>query len=76
VIRRLLSDQPAERGTTADVLVALARAAGKKLRPWPDWLDRYAASPSSHLSVAAAGTSALAAVEDDQYDDSDSDIGQ
>ncbi|MDX6248863.1 MAG: eukaryotic-like serine/threonine-protein kinase [Kribbellaceae bacterium] len=76
VIRRLLSDQPAERGTTADVLVALARAAGKKLRPWPEWLDRYAASPSRHLSVAADGTSALAAVEDDQYDDSDSDIGQ
>lgn len=41
VIRQLLAEQPAERGTTAQVLVALAEAAGE-LRPWPDWLDRYA----------------------------------
>jgi serine/threonine protein kinase len=45
LIRQLRSEQPAERGTTADVLVALAEAAGKVLRPWPAWLDRYAAVP-------------------------------
>jgi serine/threonine protein kinase len=42
IIRRLRSEQPAERGATADVLVALAEAAGE-FRPWPAWLDRYAA---------------------------------
>jgi serine/threonine protein kinase len=42
VIERLLADDPAARGSTADVLVALATAAGE-LRPWPEWLDRYAA---------------------------------
>jgi serine/threonine protein kinase len=41
LIRQLLADKPAERGTTGDVLVALAEAAGE-LRPWPPWLDRYA----------------------------------
>jgi hypothetical protein len=41
VIRQLLSEQPSERGVTADVLVALAEAAGE-LRPWPTWLDRHA----------------------------------
>jgi serine/threonine protein kinase len=44
LIRQLLAEQPAERGTTADVLVALAEAAGELLRPWPAWLDRYAAA--------------------------------
>jgi eukaryotic-like serine/threonine-protein kinase len=43
LIRQLLSEQPAERGTTGKVLVALANAAGELLRPWPAWLDRYAA---------------------------------
>jgi serine/threonine protein kinase len=43
VIRQLLAEEPAERGSTPDVLVALADVAGD-LRPWPDWLDRYAAS--------------------------------
>jgi serine/threonine protein kinase len=42
LIRQLRSEQPAERGTTGDVLVALANAAGQ-FRPWPAWLDRYAA---------------------------------
>jgi eukaryotic-like serine/threonine-protein kinase len=42
LIRQLLSEQPAERGTTGDVLVALAEAAGE-FRPWPAWLDRYVA---------------------------------
>ena len=51
VIRKLLAEQPAERGTTADALVALADAAGA-LRPWPDWLDRYAGGRLS----AGAGT--------------------
>lgn len=41
VIRQLLAEQPGERGTTADVLVALADVAGE-IRPWPKWLDRYA----------------------------------
>jgi serine/threonine protein kinase len=41
LIRQLLADKPAARGTTGDVLVALAEAAGE-LRPWPPWLDRYA----------------------------------
>jgi serine/threonine protein kinase len=43
IIRQLLAEQPAERGATADILVALADAAGELLRPWPAWLDRYAA---------------------------------
>jgi serine/threonine protein kinase len=42
IIRQLRSEQPAERGTTGDILVALAAAAGE-FRPWPAWLDRYAA---------------------------------
>ncbi|MEV4266707.1 serine/threonine-protein kinase [Kribbella sp. NPDC049584] len=45
VIRQLLAEQPGERGTTADLLVALAEVAGE-LRPWPKWLDRYAAGGS------------------------------
>jgi serine/threonine protein kinase len=49
LIRQLRSEQPAERGTTADVLVALADAAGELLRPWPAWLDRYAAGSLSPL---------------------------
>jgi hypothetical protein len=43
LIQQLLAEQPAKRGTTADVLVALAEAAGELLRPWPTWLDRYTA---------------------------------
>ena len=43
LIRQLRSEQPAERGTTGDVLVALAEAAGEPLRPWPAWLDRHVA---------------------------------
>jgi len=42
LIQQLRSEQPAERGTTGDVLVALAETAGDLLRPWPAWLDRYA----------------------------------
>jgi serine/threonine protein kinase len=42
IIRQLLAKQPAERGNTADILVALADAAGE-FRPWPAWLDRHAA---------------------------------
>jgi len=42
VIRQLVAERPEDRGTTAEVLVALADAAGE-LRPWPEWLDRYAA---------------------------------
>jgi hypothetical protein len=45
VIRQLLAEQPGERGTTAEVLVALAEVAGG-LRPWPKWLDRYAGGGS------------------------------
>jgi serine/threonine protein kinase len=41
LIRQLRSEQPAERGTTGEILVALANAAGE-FRPWPAWLDRYA----------------------------------
>jgi serine/threonine protein kinase len=44
VIRQLRSEQPAERGTTGDILVALADAAGE-FRPWPAWLDHYATDP-------------------------------
>jgi serine/threonine protein kinase len=43
LIQQLLAEQPANRGTTADVLIALANAAGELLRPWPAWLDRYTA---------------------------------
>jgi serine/threonine protein kinase len=43
LIRQLLSPDAAERGTPESVLTALAVAAGE-LRPWPDWLDRYAGS--------------------------------
>jgi serine/threonine protein kinase len=43
LIQQLRSEQPAERGTTSDVLLALAEAAGELLRPWPAWLDRYVA---------------------------------
>ncbi|MGW7682214.1 serine/threonine-protein kinase [Kribbella sp. NPDC054772] len=46
VIEQLLAEQPEKRGTTADVLVALADAAGE-LRPWPDWLDRHAGTAVS-----------------------------
>jgi len=42
LIHQLRSKQPAERGTTGDILVALADAAGELLRPWPAWLNRYA----------------------------------
>jgi serine/threonine protein kinase len=40
VIRQLLAEEPAERGNTPDLLIALAGVAGD-LRPWPDWLDQY-----------------------------------
>lgn len=40
---RLLSADPAARGTTGDLLVALAQAAGD-LRPWPGWVDPHAAA--------------------------------
>jgi serine/threonine protein kinase len=43
LIRQLRSEQPAERGATGDLLIALANAAGELLRPWPAWLDRYSA---------------------------------
>jgi serine/threonine protein kinase len=43
LIQQLLAEQPANRGTTADILIALANAAGQLLRPWPAWLDRYTA---------------------------------
>ena len=43
LIQQLLAEQPANRGTTADILIALANAAGQPLRPWPAWLDRYTA---------------------------------
>ncbi|MFI5692234.1 protein kinase [Kribbella sp. NPDC051586] len=46
VIRQLLAEQPDERGTTAEVLVALAEVAAE-LRPWPKWLDRYAGAGSA-----------------------------
>jgi serine/threonine protein kinase len=52
VIRQLLAEQPGERGTTADVLVALADAAGE-LRPWPEWLDRHAGTAVVDASAAA-----------------------
>jgi serine/threonine protein kinase len=42
LIQQLRSEQPAERGTTGDILIALAETAGELLRPWPAWLDRYA----------------------------------
>jgi serine/threonine protein kinase len=42
IIRQLRSEQPTERGATGDILVALGDAAGE-FRPWPAWLDRYAA---------------------------------
>jgi serine/threonine protein kinase len=43
LIRQLRSEQPAERGATGDILIALANATGELLRPWPAWLDRSAA---------------------------------
>jgi hypothetical protein len=43
VLQLLTEDDPTARGTTSDVLVALAEAAGET-RPWPAWLDRYARS--------------------------------
>lgn len=43
VVARLVAEEPAARGTAADALLALSAAAGD-LRPWPDWLDRYAGS--------------------------------
>jgi serine/threonine protein kinase len=43
IIQQLRSEQPAERGATGDILIALANATGELLRPWPAWLDRYAA---------------------------------
>ncbi|TCC52291.1 serine/threonine protein kinase [Kribbella capetownensis] len=46
VIRQLLAERPDRRGTTAEVLVALAEVAGE-LRPWPQWLDRYAGDGSA-----------------------------
>jgi serine/threonine protein kinase len=46
IIRKLLAEDPAERGTSSDVLVALAEVAGD-LRPWPEWLDRYATTISA-----------------------------
>ncbi|GAA1533891.1 serine/threonine-protein kinase [Kribbella lupini] len=41
IIQQLLSPEPADRGTPEEALIALATMAGE-LRPWPDWLDRYA----------------------------------
>jgi serine/threonine protein kinase len=40
IIGRLLAEDPEERGTSSDTLVALAEIAGD-LRPWPEWLDRH-----------------------------------
>jgi hypothetical protein len=40
LIHQLLTEQPADRGTTGDILVALANATGQPLRPWPAWLNR------------------------------------
>ena len=51
LVGRLLSDDPAERGTSADVLTELAACAGDR-RPWPSWVDDYGrASTRSASSV-------------------------
>jgi serine/threonine protein kinase len=50
LIERLLAEEPARRGSTAEVLIALAAAAGE-LRPWPDWLDRHAGWHSRQAEV-------------------------
>jgi serine/threonine protein kinase len=39
--RRLLADDPAQRGSVADVLFDLSAACGPR-RPWPEWLDARA----------------------------------
>ncbi len=38
LVRRLLANDPADRGSTPDVLVGLAAACGAE-PPWPRWLD-------------------------------------
>ena len=43
LVRRLLDDDPASRGSMPDVLVELAAACGAR-RPWPAWLDARSAS--------------------------------
>ena len=51
LVRRLLADDPAGRGSTPDVLAALAAACGAE-PPWPDWLD-----PRHHLQGRATAAS-------------------
>jgi serine/threonine protein kinase len=41
LVNRLLAADPQARGTAAEALVAFARSAGA-IRPWPEWLDRFA----------------------------------
>ncbi|MFG1815411.1 serine/threonine-protein kinase [Kribbella sp. NPDC049174] len=41
LLARLTDTDPVLRGTTTEALIALAAAAGD-LRPWPNWLDRFA----------------------------------
>jgi len=50
VIEQLVAEDPSARGHTADVLVALAAAAGE-LRPWPEWLDRSAGITSNRTKT-------------------------
>jgi len=64
VIRKLLAEDPAERGTSSDTLMALAQMA-RDLRPWPEWLDRYATTISNpmplepdHAGQASGGSAA------------------
>ena len=58
VIARLLSEEPTERGTTAETLLALAAAAGD-VRPWPAWADRHAAGRTWVAAEHSPGTSCL-----------------
>ena len=51
LVERLLSENPKDRGETADVLAELAECAGDR-RPWPAWADGYGRrSTSSARSV-------------------------
>ena len=46
LVRRLLSEDPADRGTTPQILALLAAACGRS-RPWPAWLDPISSGSSA-----------------------------
>jgi serine/threonine protein kinase len=50
VVGRLVSEDPASRGTIAEALLALAPQCGSDARPWPEWADarlRVGTGPSA-----------------------------